>query len=417
MNDAIGRAAVYTRDAAKHLLAAALLGFCGGVVGAAFVLCMEWVTAFRTAHPWTLLLLPVGAAAIVLLYRVLRLSPETGTNRVIETVRRQERIPVALLPAIFLGTVLTQFVGGSAGKEGAALQLGGSIASGLQRVFRIPEEEQPLWICCGMAAVFSAVFGTPVAAAVFVLEVVDVGRFRYAALAPCLTASFCAFFLSRLLGMEPTRLFIVFDGAATPVCGLQGAALGLLCGGLSILFCLAIHTLGHKAAAWAGNPYLRAVAGGVILLGLTWLSGSQTYNGAGLSVIAQAVGGGGVAWYAFAAKLLFTAVTLACGYKGGEIVPAFFVGAAFGAVAGPLLGLDASLAAALGMIAVFSGAVNCPIAAVVLSVEVFGADYLMPMTAAASLAYVSSAYFGLYSSQRILYSKVGPERIDMQTKG
>ncbi|MCD8128393.1 MAG: chloride channel protein [Oscillospiraceae bacterium] len=417
MNDAIGRAAVYTRDAAKHLLAAALLGFCGGVVGAAFVLCVEWVTAFRTAHPWTLLLLPVGAVAIVLLYRVLRLSPETGTNRVIETVRRQERIPVALLPAIFLGTVLTQFVGGSAGKEGAALQLGGSIASGLQRVFRIPEEEQPLWIRCGMAAVFSAVFGTPVAAAVFVLEVVDVGRFRYAALAPCLTASFCAFFLSCLLGMEPTRLFIVFDGAATPVCVLQGAALGLFCGGLSILFCLAIHTLGHKAAAWAGNPYLRAVAGGVILLGLTWLSSSQTYNGAGLSVIAQAVGGGGVAWYAFAAKLLFTAVTLACGYKGGEIVPAFFVGAAFGAVAGPLLGLGASLAAALGMVAVFSGAVNCPIAAVVLSVEVFGADYLMPMTAAASLAYVSSAYFGLYSSQRILYSKVGPERIDMQTKG
>ncbi|MCD7786640.1 MAG: chloride channel protein, partial [Oscillospiraceae bacterium] len=207
MNDAIGRAAVYTRDAAKHLLAAALLGSCGGVVGAAFVLCVEWVTAFRTAHPWTLLLLPVGAAAIVLLYRVLRLSPETGTNRVIETVRRQERIPVALLPAIFLGTVLTQFVGGSAGKEGAALQLGGSIASGLQRVFRIPEEEQPLWIRCGMAAVFSAVFGTPVAAAVFVLEVVDVGRFRYSALAPCLTASYCAFFLSRLLGMEPTRLF------------------------------------------------------------------------------------------------------------------------------------------------------------------------------------------------------------------
>ena len=273
------------------------------------------------------------------------------------------------------------------------------------------EENQHLLILCGMAAVFAALFGTPVGAAVFVLEVASVGRFLYSALVPCLCASVTAAELSKALHGEVMRMALPSIDVGT-LLTLQTAALAILCAILSIVFCIVVHQTGHFAAHTLKNQYLRALILGAALLGLTLLSGTRTYNGAGMDFVERAVAGEGVDWYAFLLKLLFTAVTLAAGYKGGEIVPTFFVGAAFGAVVGPLLGLNASLAAAIGMVGLFCGVVNCPFAALFLAIEIFGGAYLVPFAVTCALCYVFSGYFGLYSSQHILRSKVGTELID-----
>lgn len=412
MRGAVRRAWDYALAAVRYLPAAFLVGLLGGGVGAVFHHAIHAAASFRAQQPWVLWLLPVGAVLILLLYRLLRLAPDAGTNLVLEAVRSENQVPLLLAPAMLLSTVLTQLVGGSAGREGAALQIGGSLAEGLARLLRIPQEQHHLLILCGMAAVFSALFGTPVAAAIFVLEVASVGRFLYSALVPCLCASLTAAGVSRLLQGEAVRMTLPALGEPGALLLLQGAALAVLCAILSIVFCVVVHRTGQLAGNYLKNSYVRALVLGAVLLGLTLLSGGQTYNGAGMEFVERAVAGGGVDWYAFLLKLVFTAVTLAAGYKGGEIVPTFFVGAAFGAVAGPLLGMDPRLAAALGMIGMFCGVVNCPFASLFLAVEIFGGAQLALFALTCALCYVFSGYFGLYSSQHILRSKVGTELID-----
>lgn len=410
--DIIRRAAQYAFAAVRWLPVAVLIGLLCGCVGAAFHHGIRLSAAFRAAHDWVIYLLPVGAILIALLYKALRLGPEAGTNLVLEAVRSENKVPPLLAPAMLVSTVLTQFVGGSAGREGAALQIGGSLAGGVAKLLHIREENQHLLILCGMAAMFSALFGTPVGAAIFVLEVASVGRFLYSALVPTLCASLTAAGVSRLLRGEVVRMALPALGDVTAFLTLQTAALAVLCAIMSILFCVAVHQTGHLAGKYIKNQYLRALILGAALLGLSLVSGTRAYNGAGMDFVERAVAGEGVDWYAFLLKLVFTAITLAAGYKGGEIVPTFFVGAAFGAVVGPLLGLNASFAAAIGMIGMFCGVVNCPFAALFLAIEIFGGAYLVPFAVTCALCYVFSGYFGLYSSQHILRSKVGTELID-----
>ncbi len=414
-NQALRSAAQYAFAAVRWLPAAAIVGLLGGAVGAAFHHGVRLATAFRNAHDWVIFLLPVVAIVIALLYRALRQAPDVGTNLVLEAVRSEKQVPLLLAPAMFVSTVLTQFVGGSAGREGAALQIGGSLAVGAAKLLRIREEHHNLLILCGMAAVFSALFGTPVAAAIFVLEVASVGRFLYSALVPCLCASLTAAGVARLLQGEVVRMGLHLPGEIGAVFTLQTAALAVLCAIMSIVFCLAVHRAGILAAKYLKSPYLRALVLGAALLGLTLLSGVRTFNGAGMDFVERAVAGEKVDWYAFLLKLVFTAVTLAAGYRGGEIVPTFFVGAAFGAAVGPLLGLDPGFSAAIGMIGMFCGVVNCPFAALFLAMEVFGGAGLVPFAVTCALCYVFSGYFGLYSSQHILRSKVGSELIDRTT--
>ena len=409
---AVRQAAEYAFAGVRWLPVAVLIGLICGAVGAAFHHGIRLAAGFRASHDWVIYLLPVGAVLIALLYDALRLAPDVGTNLVLEALRSDKQVPPALAPAMFIATVLTQFVGGSAGREGAALQIGGSLADGVAHALHIKEENHHLLILCGMAAVFAALFGTPVGAAVFVLEVASVGRFLYSALLPTLCASLTAAEVSRLLRGEVMRMALpVLEGSGALRLG-QTVVLAVACAILSIVFCVAVHQAGHLAGRYLKNRYLRAFVLGTALLGLTLLSGSRSFNGAGMDFVERAVAGEHVAWYAFALKLIFTAVTLAAGYKGGEIVPTFFVGAAFGAVVGPLLGLDASFAAAIGMIGMFCGVVNCPFASLLLAIEIFGGVYLGPFAVTCALCYVFSGYFGLYSSQHILRSKVGTELID-----
>lgn len=406
---------LYGRALGKWVLLATATGTACGLLGSLFHIAVEAAAELREARPWLLWGLPLAGLAIVGLYKLLGTEGQ-GTNDIFDEVHRGGVISFRLVPSIFLGTVLTHLFGGSAGREGAALQMGGALGYRVGRLFGFDERDLRIATTTGMAAFFTALFGTPVGAAVFSIAVVSVDSFYHAALLPALTAALEAYGISRLLGVEPTHFAVSAPG---PEAGLlvRAAALGALCALVSTVFCTTIHLAEHQMAKRLPNPWLRAFAGGCAVVALTWLCGTTDYNGAGMSIIAAAVEEGTARPAAFLLKLLFTAVTLGAGFKGGEVVPSFFVGAVFGCTVGPLLGIPAGFAAALGLIAVFCGAVNCPLASVFLGVELFGGEGLLYFAVVCCVSYVLSGYNGLYSSQRILHSKLKAQYINVHTNG
>lgn len=395
----------------KWMVLGGVIGLVGGIIGSLFHIGVDTATQVRLAHPWVLYLMPVGGLAIVGLYRLTKTEGK-GTNDVIASVHFGEQVPGLLVPVIFVSTVITHLCGGSAGREGAALQIGGGIGYQAGRLLRLGEKDLPLATLCGMSGVFAALFGTPLTATVFALEVISVGVLYYAGLVPCLTAALTGYLVSVLMGVPPTRFTVTVPGLEVRTM-LLVMVLALLCAVVSILFCRGLHGVERLLKRTLKNPYLRVAAGAAVLIGLTLLTNGD-YNGAGMEVISRAIAGQADPW-AWVWKLLFTAITIGCGFKGGEVVPSFFVGAAFGCVAAGWLGLPAGFGAAMGLVSVFCGAVNCPLASIILSVELFGSGDLLYFAMACSISYLISGYCGLYSSQTILYSKLRAEFINVRT--
>lgn len=395
---------LYLRTLVKWLALSVVIGAVCGAVGSVFHIGVHHASTLRAAHPWLLYLLPAAGLLIAAIYRLTRTEGK-GTNQVLDVIQRDEPLPFLLLPAIFLGTILTHLCGGSAGREGAALQMGGTIGYHAGRLCRLDRQDLKIATMAGMAAFFSALFGTPLAATIFSIVVISVGAMYHAALIPCLTAALTAYGVSLLMGVEPTR-FTVAMPPLEAVLLLKVSLLAVLCALVSVLFCEVIHLTEHQMARRIPNPFVRAAAGGVVIIILTLLSGTTSYNGAGMDVITAAVEQGAAKPEDFLLKLIFTAVTLAAGFKGGEVVPSFFVGATFGCAVGPLLGIDPGFAAAIGLIGVFCGATNCPIASVFLAIELFGDGGLLYFAATCFISYVLSGYSGLYSSQTFSSSKL-----------
>ena len=395
----------------KWMVLGGVIGLVGGIIGSLFHIGVDTATQVRLAHPWVLYLMPVGGLAIVGLYRLTKTEGK-GTNDIIASVHFGEQVPGLLVPVIFVSTVITHLCGGSAGREGAALQIGGGIGYQAGRLLRLGEKDLPLATLCGMSGVFAALFGTPLTATVFALEVISVGVVYYAGLVPCLTAALTGYLVSVLMGVPPTRFTVTVPGLEVRTM-LLVMVLALLCAVVSILFCRGLHGVEHLLKRTLKNPYLRVAVGAAVLIGLTLLTNGD-YNGAGMEVIGRAIAGQADPW-AWVWKLLFTAITIGCGFKGGEVVPSFFVGAAFGCVAAGWLGLPAGFGAAMGLVSVFCGAVNCPLASIILSVELFGSGDLLYFAMACSISYLISGYCGLYSSQTILYSKLRAEFINVRT--
>lgn len=395
----------------KWMVLGGVIGLVGGIIGSLFHIGVDTATQVRLAHPWVLYLMPVGGLAIVGLYRLTKTEGK-GTNDIIASVHFGEQVPGLLVPVIFVSTVITHLCGGSAGREGAALQIGGGIGYQAGRLLRLGEKDLPLATLCGMSGVFAALFGTPLTATVFALEVISVGVLYYAGLVPCLTAALTGYLVSVLMGVPPTRFTVTVPGLEVRTM-LLVIVLALLCAVVSILFCRGLHGVEHLLKRTMKNPYLRVAVGAAVLIGLTLLTNGD-YNGAGMEVIGRAIAGQADPW-AWVWKLLFTAITIGCGFKGGEVVPSFFVGAAFGCVAAGWLGLPAGFGAAMGLVSVFCGAVNCPLASIILSVELFGSGDLLYFAMACSISYLISGYCGLYSSQTILYSKLRAEFINVRT--
>lgn len=381
-----------------------LVGLLGGLIGGGFHHALSYVTGVRLSHPWVIFFLPLGGLATLAIYRVLRLRNNRGTNEVIDAILNDGKVSPAVAPAIFLSTAITHFLGGSAGREGAALQLGGSTASLLGRMLRLKDNELAVLTMAGMAAVFSGLFGTPLTATLFTMEFASVGTIFSPALLPCYLAALTASRVSAALGVHPETVML---SQAAPFTLSQAAPLVVLAIGVGILgifMCFTLHQAEHLAKKLLPNSMVRIVLGGGVVILLTLLVGDHRYNGAGMDMALNAVGGN-AAWYDFLLKLLFTAVTLSAGYKGGEIVPTFCIGATFGCTLGGLLGLDAGFAAALGLAGLFCCVTNSPIAAMMLSVEMFGSANLPLFALVCVIGFVISGNWGLYSSQIVQFSK------------
>ena len=396
----------------KWVLLASVVGSIVGVMGVLFHFAVEQATHLQTSYPWLLFLLPVGGAVIALLYRVCGMEKDMGTNTILQAVRGENPLRLRTAPLIFVSTVITHLLGGSSGREGAALQIGGSMGARLGRWMGLDQKERQMMIMCGMSTCFAALFGTPLTATIFAVEVISVGVMHYAALVPCITGALIGYGTAHIFGIAPTAFAI----SGVPEMGLhavgQVLVLSLLCALLSQLFCLTMHTAGKLYKKYLPDTVLRAAVGGVLVIVLTMLLGTRDYNGAGMSVIVRAMQGQAEP-LAFLFKLILTAVTLGAGFKGGEIVPTFFIGATFGCVMGPLLGLDPSFAAAVGLVALFCGVINCPVASFTLAVELFGGDGVIYFALASTVGYMLSGYYGLYSGQKIVYSKLEAKFIDI----
>lgn len=411
MSESFSRAARSAREMARMLLRWLVLALpigllCGGI-GTAFHLAVEAVTELRGAHGWLLWLLPAAGLAIVALYKGTKCEG-VGTNNVIRAVQSGEAVSPLLVPAIFFGTVLTHLCGGSAGREGAALQMGGSIGYNIAKLFHFPDHDRRTATVCGMAAFFSALFGTPLAATLFAMMVEDVGLTFTAAFVPAFTSALIAYGCSLVFGIAPTH-FALTAPELNVRTALLVILLGVACAAVSRLFCYTLHFMEHTVPKLLPNPWVRVFAGGVLVIGFSYLFGVGRYNGAGMNVIIAAVEQGQALPWDFLCKIFLTALTLACGFKGGEVVPSFFVGATFGCVVGPLLGLPAEFAAAVGLVSIFCGATNVLIPSILLGFELFSGAGLELIALGCGICFMLSGHHGLYSSQTFVTNKLRSE--------
>ena len=387
----------------KLLIYGLLCGTLVGFTASIFALGIDAATNLRAQHPWVIFLMPVGAAVIIFFY--MKFDRSEGTDTVLLAVTRSESVPGTLAPLIFCSTITSHFLGASVGREGAALQIGGCMGDELGKRLHFQESARRIMVMAGMSAAFSARFGTPLAATVIAMEISHVGLLQYDALVPCVIAALPSYYISGMLGVEkhPWGLTQVVPFSLPR--SLSTFVLAFLCAIISVLFVVALGRIPALAKKIPAHPVFRGAIVAAILLGMTLLSGGQFYNGAGGHVITECLHGEPVPVCAFLLKILFTAVSVAAGFKGGEIVPALFIGATFGSVVGPLLGLPGGLAAAIGMGCLFSCVTNCPLGTLLICFEMFGFEGWPYYLLSIAIAYTVSGNYGLYHHQKIRYGK------------
>lgn len=397
----------------KWILFGTLTGIVVGAAATAFYYALNFATTFRSAHPIIILGLPVGGLLIVALYHFMK--NDLGTNVVLAAIHKDEKIPGRMAPMIFIATFLTHFFGASAGREGAALQLGGSISAQLGKLLRLNEKDKHIVIMCGMSAGFSAIFGTPMASAIFAMEVISIGIMHYSALVPCVFASLIASIFSKRLGVVSESFYVSIVPDFNVEHFIKMIFLSIFFGILSAAFCLMLREFARLFKKYFKNPFIRILVSSAIIIVLTIIFHTTDYMGAGMDIIEKSFHKTARP-EAFLMKMVFTSLALGSGFKGGEIVPSFFIGATFGSLAGPLIGLPLSLSAACGMLGVFCGVTNCPMTSLLIGFELFDFQGMPYYLVAVSVSYMMSGYHGLYKEQKIIYSKYQTRFIDRNPK-
>lgn len=401
------------------------IGLLVGSACALFLWSLEQATETRFNYPWLLYLLPVAGAGISWMYLQWGKSVEAGNNLIMEEIHDpQGGVPLRMAPLVLIGTVITHLFGGSAGREGTAVQMGGSLASTLLSYIPIlSPRDIRIALMAGIAAGFGGVFGTPVAGTIFALEVLRIGSVSYAAFLPCLLSSVLADWTCTAWGIGHTHYHIatVFPGTAAlnhaPLqlnLLLKVAGAAILFGWASFLFSEVVHGINQLFKKLISKPLLRPVAGGLIVIALVGISGTRDYLGLGVTsadpdavTIVSCFREGGAETWSWLWKLIFTTITLGSGFKGGEVTPLFYIGAALGNTLADLFAAPTDLLAAIGFVAVFAGATNTPVACTFMAIELFGGDFTLYFATGCLVAYLFSGHSGIYLSQRIGMTKIG----------
>ncbi|MEP7293508.1 MAG: voltage-gated chloride channel family protein [Chloroflexota bacterium] len=392
----------FLRMLVKWGLLGGAVGVLAGTASAIFLISLTWATDFRIAHPALILLLPLGGFAVGWVYHRFAGTAAQGNNLVIEEVHtNQSQIPLRMAPLVLFGTVMTHLFGGSAGREGTAIQMGASLADSLRRVLRLTGDDRRLILMAGISGGFASVFGTPAAGFVFGMEVQSVGRIRYEGMIPCLVAAVVGDLVTRAWGVTHSAYPALANVEIAPILLLKVVIAGIAFGLTSILFVELIHRIKRLQSRWIKYPPLRPLVGGLVLLALTLLIGTNDYLGLSLPLIQQTMNGVGVVTLAFLLKLIFTSVTLGSGYMGGEVTPLFVIGATLGYTLGLLLGVDPAFMAAIGFVAVFAGASNTPLACSLMALELFGGGSAIYLIVGCAIAYLASGHRGIYITQLV----------------
>ncbi|MEJ8303529.1 voltage-gated chloride channel family protein [Saccharibacillus sacchari] len=390
----------------KWIALGGVVGVLSGTASAFFLHSLDYVTNLRTNHGWLLFLLPLGGALVSYLYLKFGQNSAKGNNLILEQINEgQETIPLRMAPLVLFGTLVTHLFGGSAGREGTAVQMGGSLAEWFGKTIRIDADDRKILLMCGISGGFGSIFGTPLAGTIFGLEVIAIGLISHRALLPCFTSSFVGDLIAtRLWNVHHLHYRIGTVPAVEMSIVLKVVIASILFGLVSLLFSELTHALKRGFTAIFQNPMLKSAVGGFLVIALVAIVGTRDYLGLGLPLIQQSFESE-VSPFAFLWKLLFTSVTLGAGFQGGEVTPLFAIGATMGHSLADLLGLYAPFLAALGFIAVFCGATNTPIACFIMGIELFGSDAAVYLFIACLVSYLFSGHSGIYTSQRIGVSK------------
>jgi H+/Cl- antiporter ClcA len=386
----------------KWFIISCIVGILSGLGSAALLASLEWATNWRESHLWIIALLPIAGFLSGWVYHRYGKKVEAGNNLLLEEIHNPKNIiPLRMAPMVLLGTDITHLFGGSAGREGTALQIAASLADQLTRIFRFKHAERRILLMAGISGGFASVFGTPLAGTIFGLEVLAIGTINHAALFPCLVAAVVGDRITLVLGLHHT----VYRHAplvptVTPMGLISAIVAGAIFGIVAMIFAKLTHKISHFFKAKISYPPLRPAIGGAIVALSVWAMGSTKYIGLGIPTIVDAFNTQLPPWD-FAAKIVLTALTLGAGFKGGEVTPLFFIGATLGNALSLILALPAPLLAGMGFVAVFGGAANTPIASTLMGIELFGLESGVCIAIACVMSYVFSGHAGIYSSQRI----------------
>lgn len=389
----------------KWILIGSIVGALTGLAITFFMKSLEFVTSTRINNSWILLLLPIGGAIVSFLYHKYGGDSLKGNNLVIDKINGYEgNIPIRMAPLVFLGTITTHLLGGSAGREGTAVQIASSIADGLGRLLKLDKIDKKIIIMCGVSSGFSSAFGTPIAGTIFGLEIATLGAMSYEALIPCFVAAFAGSLVTKFCGIEHINYLVLDIPDFSAILVLKIIFSAIIFGLTSKLFSELTHRLKKLFSSKLKNTSTKSFVGGIIIIVFTYLIGTRDYLGLSIPLISNSFTGT-VNPFAFVFKILFTSITLATGFLGGEVTPLFVIGSTLGNTLSSILDISPSFLASLGLIGIFAGATNAPITSFILGIEMFGAQGSTYMFMTCAISYLFSGHSGIYTSQKITQSK------------